>query len=74
MVLFYCGHFDRNEILFWVIMKTNLKEISAMVIFHKNKDSRSKGQNKNEFDFISPVMKTNVNRFLFHGKTKLHFG
>ena len=29
MVLFHCGHFDRNENLFWVIMKTNPKEISA---------------------------------------------
>ena len=29
VVLFHCGHFDRDEILFWVIMKTNPKEMSA---------------------------------------------
>ena len=32
-----------------------------MQIFHKNKNSRSKDQNKNEFPFILPSMKTNIN-------------
>ena len=32
-----------------------------MLIFHENKDTRSKVQNKNEFQFISPAVKTNKN-------------
>ena len=31
-------------------------------VFHKNKGSESKYQNKNEFHFNSPAMKTDVNR------------
>ena len=34
----------------------------CMLLFHRNKDSRSKDQNKNEFCFISPAIKTIVNR------------
>ena len=30
-----------------------------MQIFHKNKDSRSKDQNKNELYFITPAMELN---------------
>ena len=41
--------------------------------FHKNKDSRSKDQNKNEFHFISPhAVKTNVNR-IFSSRNNISF-
>ena len=39
-----------------------------VLIFHQNKDRRSKDQNKNKFHFISPAVETNVNRILFMGK------
>ena len=39
-----------------------------MQIFHKNKYSRLKDQNKNEFYFISPALKTDVNKTFFMGK------
>ena len=39
-------------------------------ILHKNEDSRSKDQNKDEFHFVSPAMKTNVNRIFFIAKRK----
>ena len=32
-----------------------------MEIFCKNKDNRSKDQNKNEFDFCSSAVETNMN-------------
>ena len=54
-------------------MKSYKSKHLRMLIFHKNKDSRSKDQNKNEFHFILTAKKTNVNRFFFHGETKLHF-
>ena len=38
--------------------------------FHKNKDSRSKDQSKNEFHFIAHAVKTNVNNFFI---AKQHF-
>ena len=39
-----------------------------MQMFHKNKDRRSKYQNKNEFPFMSPALLTNVNRIVFTEK------
>ena len=39
-----------------------------MPMFHENKDSRSKDQSKTEFHFMSPAMKTNVNRYFFMAK------
>ena len=40
-------------------MKSYERKLLRMRIFHKNKDSRTKDQNKNEFHFILPAMKTN---------------
>ena len=42
-------------------MKSFERNHLLMIIFHKNKDARSKGQNKNEFYSILPARKTNVN-------------
>ena len=39
-----------------------------MLLFHQNKDSKSKDQNKNKFHFISVAMKTVKNRFFFTEK------
>ena len=43
-------------------MKPSERKHLHMLLFHQNKDSKSKDQNKNEFDFISLAMKTIVNR------------
>ena len=48
-------------------MKSSERKHLHMQIFLKIKDSQSKDQNKNQFDFISPAMKTNVNIISFHG-------
>ena len=85
-VLLHCGRFERNEISFRVInvMQTLPRKKSPktkhlrMWIFHKNKCSESKDQNKNEFYLISPAMKTNVNRIFSMTKwnfilCKVHF-
>ena len=53
----FCKHYPE--------MKSFEKKYLCWRIFNWNKYSRSKDQNKNEFNFISPVMKTNVNRALF---------
>ena len=47
-------------------------KLLRMLLFHQNKDSRSKYQNKNEFCIISPAIKTVVNRF-FSRRNKLSF-
>ena len=52
---------------------------SRMRVFHKNKDSRSTNQNKEQVYFISSAVKTNVNRIFFMSKRnfisgKFHFG
>ena len=52
-------------------MKSSEKNLLRMRIFHRNKDSRSKDQEKNEFHFISPTVKTNLNRIFF--MEKRHF-
>lgn len=49
-------------------MKSLGKKHLRMQVFHENKDSRSKDQNKKETDFISPAIKTNVNRISFMAK------
>ena len=54
-------------------MKSFKRKQLRMRIFHKNKDSRSKDQNKNELHFISPAMKTYINRIFFHDGTKFYF-
>ena len=67
----HCVYFDWNEISFRVI-SFFCKHYPEMKSFEK-KYLRSEylieinivHQNKNEFNFISPVMKTNVNRVLF---------
>ena len=41
-VLFYCGHFDRNENLFPEIMKLSERKHLHTRIFHKNNNSLSK--------------------------------
>ena len=46
-------------------MKPTERKHLRMRIFHKTEDSRSKEQHKNRFHFISPTMKTNVNRIFF---------
>ena len=43
------------------------RKICACEYLKKNKDSRAKYQNENEFHFISPIMKTHVNRIFSHG-------
>ena len=43
-------------------------------IFHKNEDSRSRDQNKNEFRYVLSAMKTNVNRIFFMAKGNLILG
>ena len=45
-------------------MKSSERKHLRMQIFLKNKNSRSKDQNKISFDFTSPAMKTKVNRIL----------
>ena len=49
-------------------MKSWEMEHLYMPIFHKSKYSKSKPQNKNEFDFISLSIITNVNEFFFMAK------
>ena len=39
-------------------MKSSERKHLRMLLFHQNKDSRSKDRNKNEFNFISVAMKT----------------
>ena len=43
-------------------MKPFERKHLRVLLFHQNKDSKSKDQSKNEFDFISLAMKTIVNR------------
>ena len=43
------------------VMKSFKMNHLFMTIFHKNKDTRSKDENKNEFYSILPATKTNVN-------------
>lgn len=43
------------------LMKSFKMNHLFMTIFHKNKDARSKDENKNEFYSILPATKTNVN-------------
>ena len=54
-------------------MKSSETKHLHMRVFHKNKDGRSKDQNINEFNSMSPALKSNVNIFFFHGETNFHF-
>ena len=61
--VFHCSQFDRNEILDDLKlprMRSSKRKHLHIGVFHKNEDSGSKDQNKNEFHFISPAMKTYV--------------
>ena len=44
-----------------------------MRMFNKNKNNRSRDQNKIKFLFVTPALKTNVNKIFFHGEVKFHF-
>ena len=46
-------------------IKSSKTKHLRLQMFHKNKHSRSKNQNKIEFHFISPAVETNVNRIFF---------
>ena len=50
------------------VMKSSKRKYLRMRMFHENKNSRSKDQSKTEFHFISPPMKTNLNRYFFMAK------
>ena len=44
-----------------------------MGMFNKNKNNRSRDQHKIKFHFVTPALKTNVNKIFFHGEVKFHF-
>ena len=46
-------------------VKSSVKRHLCMQIFHKNKESRSRDQNKHDFNFVLLAMKAIINRPFF---------